>query len=618
MRQSAMLALLLVIGGCSGARRSIRTAEVAEKTKPLKTLPALSQEDTKRIVTMVSGARSLLVKREVKVQHLAPDEFRKELTSRIDEPPGKGEITFDQAFLAGFDFLPPPDKRDGIAGTDELLLDQIAAFYDTKKDAVFMQRARPASEKDAFVQRAVLAHEVHHALQAQNFTLTDPSKLSQDAALARLSLIEGDAMVAMGAYIGLDLGAPVGRTLRRIREATANVPREAIGHEAKASSLHRAIELSRERLSFPYEAGMAFVADVYRTGGFPLVDKMYSRIPTTTEQILHPEKYLAGEDGRPFGELPAITGLTVLGSDVMGELQTRILLQRCNSRAVAEKSAAGWGGDRFFVLGTADKGIAIAWASSWDSEAEAVELETSLASSTGCFSDNSIGEHRISKAFQVKRRGAVVAFVRGVDAKLQQEVLGKLLALPGKQPAAVAFTKLTIPPRVTLPEPEKGSLDGDVYRNEWLGIVGRVPEGMKARLDDTNLDFFIERPGAAVSGALAVSTRLISDELNEKTFSEVESGFVRAMRKHGLSPVRLGGGEVKTSLGNGIDRTWQVRGTQIQLRTVLIPICAGTGAIIFAQAYGDSFAKSVLDGWLDSFRLTNGRNMRACDYLDPK
>ena len=34
-------------------------------------------------------------------------------------------------------------------------------------------------------------------------------------------------------------------------------------------------------------------------GGFPLVDRIYERPPTTTAQILHPAKYLAGETARP-------------------------------------------------------------------------------------------------------------------------------------------------------------------------------------------------------------------------------------------------------------------------------------------------------------------------------
>lgn len=608
--------MVVAAGGCGAPKPRAAGPPTTEASQPA--LPALTQDDVQRIVASVSGARSLMLERPVQVELLTPEAYRRELSQRIDEGGEEADGTFDEAFLVGFDFLPPPDKRQGLATARDLLLEQIVAFYDLKKDAVYVPHEQPAGEREALIQRAVLAHEVHHALQAQNFTIGDPSKLSQDAALARLALIEGDAMVAMGAYLGSELGAPVGRTLRRIREATADVPREAIARESEGAVADRAVDLARERLSFPYEAGMDFVADVYRAGGFPLVDQMYGRVPTTTEQILHPAKYLAGEAARPFRDLVPPSGMTLIGSDTMGELQTRILLERCKPRDVAEKSAAGWGGDRFFALGSTGGGLGIAWVSAWDSEADAIEIEAALSSATDCFADNELGGHRISKGFRVKRRGSVTAFVRGLGPEAQDDLLTRLLDLPGPAPVAVPLTHLTIPPSVELPEPEKGKLDKGIYRNGWLGIVGRIPRGMKARVDDETLDLFIERPGVFVNGALAVSTRVVSDELNDKTFQEVERGFRRAIRKHGFTLTALGGGTVKTSLGSGIDRTWQVKGTTAQLRTILIPICAGTGSIVFTQGYSDSFAKSVLDGWVDSFRLTQGRNMIACDYLDPK
>jgi len=34
-----------------------------------------------------------------------------------------------------------------------------------------------------------------------------------------------------------------------------------------------------------------------------------------------------------------------------------------------------------------------------------------------------------------------------------------------------------------------------------------------------------------------------------------------------------------------VERSWRVAGTAVELRTVLIPICAGTGAIVFIQAH---------------------------------
>ncbi len=56
----------------------------------------------------------------------------------------------------------------------------------------------------------------------------------------------------------------------------------------------------------------------------------------------------------------------------------------------------------------------------------------------------------------------------------------------------------------------------------------------------------------------------------------------------------------------------------MELRLILLPICAGTGSIVLIQLYGDAYARSVLDGWIAAFRWTQGRNLPACDFLDSK
>ena len=76
--------------------------------------------------------------------------------------------------------------------------------------------------------------------------------------------------------------------------------------------------------------------------------------------------------------------------------------------------------------------------------------------------------------------------------------------------------------------------------------------------------------------------------------------------------------ERKTELGNAIVRTYTVKGTPVKVRIVLIPICAGTGSLVFLQSFSDDFAAAVLDGWLASFRMPENRNLAACDFLDPK
>jgi hypothetical protein len=581
---------------------------------------ALTDRIVDDVVREVTGARQIEPKRAIAIERLSHDRFVEQLLGGRGAKEESAELTPRAALLIGFDFLPEPGKRGGITGVDEVLEEQVVGFYDRSLDKVFLPDVQMRSEDELLEQKAVLAHEVHHALQAQHFGKF-PKATSSDESIAQLALIEGDAQVAMGAWLGAEAGAPVGRTLRRIVEVTERVPLASVTRGEGSAKLDKALELTRQELEFPYKAGMLLVSDVYRTGGFPLVDSMYEHFPRSTEQVLHPEKYLVGELPRPIAEPAPPKGYTLSTTDTLGELATRILLERCLAPKVAERAAAGWAGDRFGVFVGPDRHLAVAWISAWDTEGDAAEALAALGKSADCWHDNALGraesDYTIGAAFHVEKKGKLVAFLRGFAKDAEAGLVKQLFSLVGVAPPRVSLTSLTIPPRIVLPEPAPGRIAGDVYRNDWLGIVGRVPEGMRGHAGG-DVDFTVERTDVLVRGGVSISTRIVSDEQNEKTFREVEDHFVTASAKLSRHVQALGGGPVETALGAGIERTWRIVGTTVEVRFVLVPICAGTGSVVFVQTYGDPYARSVLDGWMDSFRWMHGRNIRACDFLDPK
>jgi hypothetical protein len=622
-QQRLGLGAILLAAACGGSVKSGTSAAPAPPSRasaaPAPTF-ALTDRDVEIVVRDVSVARQLAPRHPISVTRLEQRRFVEQLLSRRDSTAASEELTPEAAVLVGFDFVPPPSKRGEVATIDDVLKEQVVGFYDRDLDKVFVPDVRLKSEDDLFEQRAVLAHEVQHALQAQHFARLRPAT-SSDEAIAHLALLEGDAMVAMGALLGAEAGAPVGRTLRRIAEVTKRVPLSNVTRGEERKQLDKALDVTRKRLEFPYQEGMLFVSDIYRTGGFPLVDRMYVTPPQSTAQILHPEKYLAGELPRPIAD-PKLPGYAAATIDTLGELDTRILLSRCLDPVAAERAAKGWAGDRFGVFVGAERRLSVAWISAWDSEADAEELEGALSRSDACFHDNALGlsrsDYQIGAAFHVRRRGKLVSFLRGFPGAALPDLENQLFALVGPESRPSPVSALELPPRVRLPEPKPGHLDGDVYQSEWLGLVGRIPSGMAATVAGEHLDLLIDRPDVLVQGGLVASTRIASDEQNEKTFQEVQDAFVTQIGKVHRQVQSLGGHPVQTALGNGIERTWRVAGSSVELRLVLIPICAGTGSVVFIQAYGDPFARSVLDGWMGSFRWTHGRNLVACDYLDPK
>jgi hypothetical protein len=543
--------------------------------------------------------------------------FLEALRAHLSKEGDASAAAREDAFLVAFDFLPPKDARRGIASMNEVLSEQVAGFYSDDEDRIFVPEVEAQTDDALFVAKAVLAHEAEHALQHRHFAL--PKKVaSRDAELATLALVEGDAQVAMGAFVGLEIGEPAGRTLRRIREATERVPLGALDGDHGRTALSRASALARERLEFPYREGMMFVSDLYRAGGFPLVNRAYATPPASTEQVIHPEKYLAGELPREMRPLATPRGARPLVEDSLGELETRVLLERCVDSTLAASAAAGWDGDHYTVF-TDDRGaLVLGWSTAWDSESDAKEFEAAAAR-PGCFADNDLDGRPISRSIAVRRNGVRVAVLRGAADGARDALLAALLDEPGERPTPAPISSATIPPRVTLPEPEAGTINGDVYTNDWLGIVARVPRGMRASLAKKGeVGVFLERPGQPVYAGITVSTRLASGEQRSKTFAEAAEAFRRGAAEHGLDVQALGGGRTDTVVGPGIERVFRVPGTSLEHRVVLVPICAETGAIVLVEGYGDAYAKAVVDGFVGSIRFTGGRNLRACDYLDPK
>jgi len=616
--RAAACSLALVSTACGGATLSPGSGS------PQPSFRTLTRAELEHIAEQVAVARKLRARRVV-IDHLSPEAFAARVAANVvsDDTARSEGLSEEQAFLLGFNFVPRPEERSGISGVDEVLEEEIAGFYDVERDRIVVPATPLRDEDEEFRQRAVVAHEVHHALQAHHFDVPDLSALpNDDARLAGLALIEGDAMVAMGAYLGLEHGAPVRRTLRQITDVTKDVSIEDVAHDKSNSALDRALRLTQRRLSFPYDDGMVFVSDIYRAGGFDLVDSLYARPPASTEHILHPERYIAGDLPRNVAVPKPAAGFRVVREGVLGELQITTLLEGCLSAVVARQAGAGWGGDRYAIAVNDEGRIATSWSSVWDTEDDAREFTEALQRAGGCFHENRLGEDEddfeITADFSVKRVGDRVAFVRGLNVVDARPQLASLIALPAEEATLSPIEGVVIPPRRPLPEPRLGRVDVDVYESDWLGLVGRVPSGMNWATGDDGAELWIKRPDVLVLGGLFLSDRVTTVAQNEKAFAEVHSAFAHFARLAGLNVAFLGGGTIRTELGRAEERTWQVVGTSVQMRLMLIPICAGTGSLIFLQAWEDGYARSVLDGWMASFRFTDGRNLAVCDRLDPK
>ncbi|HET6669455.1 MAG TPA: hypothetical protein VFH15_04405 [Pyrinomonadaceae bacterium] len=248
----------------------------------------------------------------------------------------------------------------------KLLTEQVAGYYDPR-----VQRFYLADWIELEGQKPVMAHELAHALQDQHFNLRRFEKWPKgdsDAELAVHSLIEGDATLAMTLYMAKN---PL-VALAFVRSISAT--------NTTSEQFKQAPRALRETLLFPYEQGSEWASRMYKRGGWTLVSSSFTKLPLSTEQILHPEKYLSYEAPVKI-DLPDLHGVLGPGwkkidADVNGEWSFYLILdQFLNSPAESKRAAAGWAGDRYALyLGPKADEALLVQRTTWDTEADAREF----------------------------------------------------------------------------------------------------------------------------------------------------------------------------------------------------------------------------------------------------
>jgi len=231
-------------------------------------------------------------------------------------------------------------------------------------------------------QKVALAHEVAHAVADQRFGFRrlmeiapdGRSRLSGDERRARLAVVEGDAMLT-----GLELLDPREDFLGA-HELTA------LAGRLRAAGRDPAGGWTATLAGFTHVDGLLFVARARAHHPWKTVDALWTDPPSSTEQVLHPEKYESCEAPVTLepSDLPALPGLGApVSTDVAGELVVRAWLATAWAPEVAARAAAGWGGDRAAIYGVASGGTApdagappaaLSWLTVWDDAGEAEDF----------------------------------------------------------------------------------------------------------------------------------------------------------------------------------------------------------------------------------------------------
>jgi hypothetical protein len=316
----------------------------------------------------------------------------------------RAEMTDDDLALADASLkvfgLVPADFK-----TEETVLrlysEEVAGFYDPKRKEIFLIKEAPPKAKPGLLERllgggsafdkdeqkAALSHEMAHALADQHFGLEKMQKAAEDdddRSLALQALIEGEATLVMmqEATRGNGDGREFLHTSPATMDATLNFM-QFIMPFATGKTFRTAPPIFRETMIFGYFKGMVFILHLTNDGEWSKVNHAFRDPPLSTEQILHPEKFLKRRDDPVDIVLPKLdelipAGWKRLGENVWGELQISIMLRRHGG----ERAAAGWDGDRFVILQGPAGDLAYVWATTWDSPQDAREFAAAFAAYT--------------------------------------------------------------------------------------------------------------------------------------------------------------------------------------------------------------------------------------------
>jgi hypothetical protein len=303
------------------------------------------------------------IKQKVKGELASRDQVAKYVDEKMNEDEDAKRLERSEIVLKKFGLLPRDfDLHKFLV---QLLQEQVAGYYDVKTKKMYL-----LDWLSADAQKPVLAHELTHALQDQNFDLKtwespkatkgrDKEEFSFDedeASTARSAVAEGQGMVTLVDYMLRDSG----RTLAEAPQV-AEMMRKAMTSNSEFPLLQKAPLMIRESLVFPYGDGLTFEAALLQRDKETAFSGAFRRPPQDTHEILDVAAYL---HDRPAQWLVLPDLRKELGDhyekyDVgsVGQLDTRILAEQYGDKDSAVKMAAAWRGGAYYAASIKDSNI---------------------------------------------------------------------------------------------------------------------------------------------------------------------------------------------------------------------------------------------------------------------
>ncbi|MEJ5185756.1 MAG: hypothetical protein WHT46_01570 [Candidatus Geothermincolales bacterium] len=335
---------------------------------PHDALASVDRTEVQAVKDQVERARGLRAPREVSVRHMSRADLKAKILEDLEEERPQQELRSAEEIMKMLGLIPQDLDLESLLV--DLYTEQIGGFYDPEDDTLYLV----AEDTDLDVMdRLTLAHELVHFLQDSKFGLDRApfsdreEEVDDDRLFAASCLVEGDAMLTSQLWARDNL-TPA--EILQLGQLSREVPTEV---------LDRAPRYIRESLLYPYQGGMEFVSRLYRKGGFAAVDEAFEDPPSSSEQVMHPEKYLEKEMPLEVTLPPCGEGDWEKAYDnVLGEFDVHQLLSLFIPDQEARKAAEGWGGNRFAYYRTPEGERVLVSVFLWDSGPDVKEFAQGL------------------------------------------------------------------------------------------------------------------------------------------------------------------------------------------------------------------------------------------------
>ena len=190
-------------------------------------------------------------------------------------------IAFQRFDNAKFEALHLIGEGNDSLSTQEDTRDQaVAGFYSPARGNIVLVSDAASPQFDG---ERTLAHELQHALQDQQFGLSNAGVETRDAYNGRNGLVEGDARAVELEYLDR-----CGETWACLPSAGGNDTGAGTGGGASTPNIHLGVYILEY---FPYSDGVGFVRTLKTAGGWEAVNDAFDAPPSSSTSVIYPDRY---------------------------------------------------------------------------------------------------------------------------------------------------------------------------------------------------------------------------------------------------------------------------------------------------------------------------------------